>query len=197
MYYGEEIGMENNDPTRKEDVKDPQGITGWPKEKGRDGERTPMQWKGSTNAGFSQAKPWLPVPPSYKTHNVEAESQDPNSILQFYKSVLTLRHNSHALLDGKYIALNQDDPNVISYLRQYKDDTVLVAVNMSGSEQTVSFDLTAQGLAEPKAATLLTTMKTQPPTGPLAKIAMEPFSVYIAKVVGGGAMQAAQKLRLN
>ena len=53
MYYGEEIGMENNDPTRKEDVKDPMGITGWPGYKGRDGERTPMQWDDSANAGFT------------------------------------------------------------------------------------------------------------------------------------------------
>ena len=43
MYYGEELGMENNDPTRKKDVKDPIGVLGWPLEKGRDGERTPMQ----------------------------------------------------------------------------------------------------------------------------------------------------------
>jgi len=70
MYYGEELGMENNDPVRKEDVKDPIGIAGWPAEKGRDGERTPMQWNDSSNAGFSQAAPWLPVPASYKTHNV-------------------------------------------------------------------------------------------------------------------------------
>ena len=83
MYYGEELGMENNDPKRKEDVKDPIGRLGWPKEKGRDGERTPMQWNESANAGFSQARPWLPVPPTYKTHNVTDESKDPNSILEF------------------------------------------------------------------------------------------------------------------
>ena len=65
MYYGEEIGMENNDPKRKEDVKDPIGRTGWPQEKGRDGERTPMQWDAAPNAGFSKKTPWLPVPPSY------------------------------------------------------------------------------------------------------------------------------------
>src|SRR5690349_5931039 len=59
MYYGEEIGMENNDPTRREDVKDPIGRAGWPKEKGRDGERTPMQWNTASNAGFSTAEPWL------------------------------------------------------------------------------------------------------------------------------------------
>ena len=53
LYYGEELGMENNNPTRKEDVEDPIGKLGWPKEKGRDGERTPMQWKNTPNAAFS------------------------------------------------------------------------------------------------------------------------------------------------
>ena len=90
MYYGEEIGMRNNDPKRREDVKDPIGRTGWPKEKGRDGERTPMQWNSEPNAGFSTRKPWLPVPASYRTHNVETESNDPNSILNLYKEVLEL-----------------------------------------------------------------------------------------------------------
>ena len=53
MYYGEEIGMTNNDPTRKEDVRDPIGKLGWPEQKGRDGERTPMQWSDTPNAGFT------------------------------------------------------------------------------------------------------------------------------------------------
>ena len=55
FYYGDEMGMMTTPPTRKEDVKDPIGITGWPLEKGRDGERTPMQWDASANAGFSNA----------------------------------------------------------------------------------------------------------------------------------------------
>ena len=57
MYYGEEIGMQNNDPKRREDVKDPIGRRGWPKEKGRDGERTPMQWNDDPNAGFTTGSP--------------------------------------------------------------------------------------------------------------------------------------------
>ncbi len=52
MYYGEEIGMPTTTPTRREDVKDPIGITGWPKEKGRDGERTPMQWDAGSPGRF-------------------------------------------------------------------------------------------------------------------------------------------------
>jgi len=145
MCYGEEIGMENNDPTRKEDVKDPIGRTGWPEEKGRDGERTPMQWDAAPNAGFSKKDPWLPVPPSYQTHNVASESKDPNSVLNLYKKVLALRHSNEALLDGSYTALNEDDPNVMSYLRSYKGKAVLVALNMSATPQKATFNLSPQG----------------------------------------------------
>src|SRR5262249_49193653 len=111
MYYGEEIGMENNDPVRKQDVKDPVGRVGWPLEKGRDGERTPMQWDATEHAGFTQGKPWLPSRASYKTHNVATELKDPDSILNFYRRLLAMRRNSSALLEGDYIPINQNDPN--------------------------------------------------------------------------------------
>ena len=79
MYYGEELGMENNDPKRKEDVKDPQGVTGWPGEIGRDGERTPMQWSDRKKCRLQQRQTLAAGAPSYKTHNVETEMKDPNS----------------------------------------------------------------------------------------------------------------------
>ena len=112
MYYGEEIGMENTDPKSRDDVQDPIGKIGWPLEKGRDGERTPMQWNDGVNAGFSKAKPWLPVPPSATTHNVETEAKDPDSILNFYRQLLAMRHKEPSLLEGDYFPLNEDDPNV-------------------------------------------------------------------------------------
>jgi len=145
MYYGEEIGMENNDPTRREDVKDPVGRTGWPRETGRDGERTPMQWDATANAGFSQKAPWLPVPPSYRTHNVASESQDPDSVLNLYKKVLALRHTNPALLEGNYTVLNEDDVHVMSYLRSYKGNAVLVALNMSAEPRKARFRLDHEG----------------------------------------------------
>ena len=100
LYYGEEIGMKTTPPTRKEDVKDPIGRTGWPKEKGRDGERTPMQWDDSENGGFSKTAPWLPVPATAKTHNAADEAKDTESILSFYKKLLKLRHTNKELHDG-------------------------------------------------------------------------------------------------
>jgi len=179
MYYGEEIGMRNNDPKRREDVKDPIGRTGWPKEKGRDGERTPMQWNTEPNAGFSTVKPWLPVPPSYRTHNVETESKDPNSILNLYKKVLTLRHSNEALLDGSYTALNENDTHVMSYLRSYKGKAVLVTLNMSATPEKPAFDLAKQGFGGAKLKALIAS------PGALLqgnRITLEPFGLMIAEV---------------
>jgi len=181
MYYGEEIGMANNDPTRKEDVKDPIGQLGWPEQKGRDGERTPMQWNTAPNAGFTTGIPWLPVPMTYETHNVESEKKDPNSILNFYKKLLALRHSNPALLDGDYVALNQDDANVYSYLRRYKGQAVLVVLNMSETPQNVSFDLSKQGFSNGEARTLLSTINGGA-AQKLSRISLPPYTVYIGEV---------------
>src|SRR5215468_3196818 len=121
MYYGEEIGMVTTPPTRIEDVKDPIGMKGWPKDKGRDGERTPMQWSSAVpNAGFTapDVKPWLPIPPNARTVNVEVQSGESESLLNFYKSLLKLRHSEPALMSGDYLTLNPDDPHVFSFLRR-------------------------------------------------------------------------------
>jgi alpha-glucosidase len=181
MYYGEELGMENNDPVRKEDVKDPIGIAGWPTEKGRDGERTPMQWNDSPYAGFSPSSPWLPIPASFKTHNVSGELADPASVLQFYRHLLALRHQERALLYGDYVALNPDNPKVLSYLRRYKNEAVLVVLNMSATAQQISFNLSEDGFASPKATPLLTT-SAGAPNSQIDQIALDPFAVYIARV---------------
>jgi len=179
MYYGEEIGMENNDPTRKQDVKDPIGRTGWPQEKGRDGERTPMQWNTTPNAGFSQKDPWLPPPPSFQTHNVATESKDPNSVLNLYKKVVALRHTNPALLEGTYTALNQDDPNVMSYLRAYKGKALLVALNMSATPQKIVFNLAPQGFAS---ATLKTLIASPKASFDRNEVTLLPFGLLIAEV---------------
>jgi alpha-glucosidase len=161
MYYGEEIGMVTTDPKHKEDVRDPIGITGWPKEKGRDGERTPMQWTPEApNAGFTTATatPWLPVPPSARTINVEVESKDPDSLLNFYKTLLKLRQTEPALMFGDYITLNPDDPNVFSFLRRVPSGkecrNIVVALNMSGEKRTVDFTKKDQGIGGKNAKVL-------------------------------------------
>jgi alpha-glucosidase len=181
MYYGEEIGMENNDPKSKDEVKDPIGRRGWPLEKGRDGERTPMQWTPGKNAGFTTGKPWLPIPPSYKTHNVETEVKDQNSVLSFYRQLLALRHTEPALLDGDYLTLSTDNPDVYTYVRKYKDEAVLVVLNMTGNDQKVRFDLSPLGFKAAKLSVLALSYHN-PPTGMSNGLPMEPYSVFIAKI---------------
>jgi alpha-glucosidase len=126
-------------------------------------------------------KPWLPVPPSYKTHNVDTEKKDPNSVLSFYRQLLALRHHEPALLEGNYIALNEDDPNVLTFVRQYKNEAILVALNMSAGQQKLLLDLSALGFNAPKLSMLLTDFHKGLPSA-ANDLAMEPYSVFIAKL---------------
>jgi len=170
LYQGEEIGQVTTTPTRVEDVRDPIGITGWPKEKGRDGERTPMQWDTSNaQAGFStNPKTWLPVPSSYKTINVQSEQADPHSILSWHRQLTTLRRTNPALANGTMQMLDVQNTKVLSYARVAKGgQTVLVALNMSDTPQTVSLDTRSTrplktlmaspaGMTAPKSAAAIT-----------------------------------------
>jgi glycosidase len=117
---------------------------------------------------------------NYRTHNVASELKDPNSILVFYHRLLELRRTNPALLEGDYVALNENDPNVMSYLRSYKDKAVLVVLNMSGETQKVRFDLAPQGFSSNEAKTLLTTMSGM--QGKITEMTLEPFSVYMGEV---------------
>jgi alpha-glucosidase len=178
MYYGEEIGMENNDPKSRAEVKDPIGRRDWPRNKGRDGERTPMQWTTTVNAGFSTHKPWLPVPASYKTHNVASEQKDANSVLYFYTKLLALRRENPALLDGEYVPLNQDDSNVLAYLRKLPDRAVVIALNMSAQPHTVNVSAAGGNRAQ----TLLTTSAKSWKEQSLENLKLEPFGVYVGEI---------------
>jgi alpha-glucosidase len=142
-----------------------------------------MQWTDGPNAGFSSGHPWLPVPASYKTHNVATEVADPDSVLQFYRQLLKLRHTDRALLDGGYVALNPDDTHVLSYLRRYKDETLVVVLNMSGERQQVRLDLSPLKLRG-RAQTVLTTMRRAPHEMALDELDLEPFAVYLGRING-------------
>ena len=185
MYYGEELGMSTTTPTRIEDVKDPVGRTGWPKDKGRDGERTPMQWNDSKDAGFSTAdKTWLPIPLSAAQYNVEVERHDPDSIFNFYKRLIALRRELPALRDGSYVAVNRDDPNVLAYLRKgpHGTDSVLVALNMSATPQTVSFKLKGFGVSGNSLQVLAAAPKQASEQLSLENVRLDSFGIVIALV---------------
>jgi alpha-glucosidase len=185
MYYGEEIGMRTTDPVRKEDVQDPIGKIGWPQEKGRDGERTPMQWDTSKEAGFSTSeRPWLPVPSSAAEYNVKAESHDPNSILSFYKRLLALRRSEPGLRKGSYLPLDRENPFVLSYLRKDPDkgEAILVVLNMSAETRTVSFDLAAHGVKEMSAIPLIAAPEIGGESTMLTHFTIPAFGVFVGMI---------------
>jgi alpha-glucosidase len=184
-YYGAEIGMVTSTPTRKEDVKDPIGITGWPKEKGRDGERTPMQWTPGVDAGFSTAaKTWLPIPASYTTVNVQTESAEPDSLLNWNKKLIAMRRDVAALHDGGEMMLDTTNAKVLSYVRTApKGSASMVTVlNMSAEEQTVSLDVSAAGIAGSMVKTLLTDEPSLEGATSLKELRVPAFGVWIGSV---------------
>jgi alpha-glucosidase len=184
MYYGEELGMHTTTPTRREDVRDPIGITGWPREKGRDGERTPMQWTAGPQAGFStNPNTWLPIPPSYKTINAAVESNDPNSELDWFKQLIALRRDVPALRDGGMTMLDTDNAAVLSYVRSTGSGlAVVVAMNFTATPQTLTIHLAGSGVAGATVKTLAADDASLKSITTLKEITLPPYTSWVASV---------------
>jgi alpha-glucosidase len=115
--------------------------------------------------------------------NVEVEKKDPDSIYNFYKKLIALRRSNAALREGNYVTLNPDDPNVLSFLRKAPSgETVIVALNMSGSAQTLKFDLKPQGIAGNSAKPLLLAPQAGAKDMKLDNVTIPPFGVVVAEV---------------
>ena len=184
LYEGEEIGMVTTPPARREDIKDPVGLVGWPKDKGRDGERTPMQWDDTENAGFtaSKATPWLPIPPSHKTRNVKAETLDPDSILSWYKGLIALRRTNPSLRDGSQVLLDVANRNVLAWIRQSAGGhAVIVICNFSAREQTVALPLPEHRMRVGHVRTLLKTAGQEDILS-LNAVHLSPFGAYVGEL---------------
>jgi alpha-amylase len=112
LYYGEEIGMQGRKPD--EDI------------------RLPMQWSGEENAGFSGGRPWRSPGANFPQVNVEAQRNDPDSLLSHYRALIQLRQ-SHPALSGDGIQLvNTGHPGVYASLRYNENEALLVLVNLTG-----------------------------------------------------------------
>jgi maltose alpha-D-glucosyltransferase/alpha-amylase len=131
IYYGDEIGMGDNIYLGD-----------------RDAVRTPMQWDGDRNAGFSEANPqqlYLPVviDPEYQTQavNVAAQEANSSSLLWWMKRLIALRNRYSAFARGSFEVLRSDNRKVLAFLRRLGDETILVAVNLSRFTQAAELDL--------------------------------------------------------
>ena len=156
IYQGQELGMENIPFKSIDEVDDistldeykvalDAGLT--PKaalkavaRRSRDNARTPMQWTGEENAGFTAGTPWLRVNSNYTAINVEKETIDPNSVLNFYKKLIALRKDPEYKETVVYGALEpfmEDRHNLMAYYRK-GDKTLLVVGNYQWDEQEIT-----------------------------------------------------------
>ena len=92
----------------------------------RDNCRSPLQWSGAANAGFSEAEPWFPVNKNYPSINAEDEDRDPDSVLNFYRKVIAFRTQSDIVRNGDYKELMPMHPHLYVYERRWQGQTLLV-----------------------------------------------------------------------
>lgn len=156
IYQGQELGMENIPFKSIDEVDDISTLdeykvaldAGLPPEaalkavarRSRDNARTPMQWTGEENAGFTAGTPWLRVNSNYTAINVEKETIDPNSVLNFYKKLIALRKDPEYKETVVYGALEpfmEDRHNLMAYYRK-GDKTLLVVGNYQWDEQEIT-----------------------------------------------------------
>lgn len=150
IYQGEEIGMTNFPFEQESQLQDVESINllkeakkdgkeAWAwngiLHKGRDNARTPMQWDGSENAGFTTGKPWIEVNPNYGQINVKSALDDKNSIVHFYRELIALRNSSDVVKYGDFRLLISEHPQLFAYSRTYQDERIIVCCNFS--EETV------------------------------------------------------------
>lgn len=127
VYSGEEIGMVNG-KIPPDMVQDPAAEGG----EGRDPERTPMQWSGEENAGFTAAShPWLPVNKDYLTRNVASQRKDPSSFYSLYRTLCKLRNTSDIMQGTAFEVIETDNESVLGFTRKKGKKCHVVLVNFS------------------------------------------------------------------
>ena len=144
IYQGEELGMTNaayeiedyrdietknfyQERLKKGDLKEE--IMRSIHAKSRDNARTPMQWNGKKNAGFTEGTPWIKVNPNYNSIHAEDQIKDTNSIFHCYKKLISFRKKHPVFTEGDFQLLLEDDENIFAYERTYKHVKLLVICN--------------------------------------------------------------------
>ena len=156
IYEGQEIGMENCQLESIDEVDDISAIDNYnvaieagvsPEEAlkyvekyGRDNARTPFQWDASENAGFTTGTPWLKMNPNYRELNLAAQKDDPDSVFNYYKKLISLRKDPRykdTLVWGGLEPYLNDRHNVMAYLRKGENETILVIANYQSEPQVL------------------------------------------------------------
>lgn len=156
VYQGQELGM-TNAPFREEDYRDIQAVNQiratrsrpsarlempfllrYLRRYSRDHARTPMQWSGAPNAGFTTGNPWLMVNPNYPQINAAEQQDRDDSVLNFYRRALSIRRVWIDLIrDGSFEPVDPKNKNVMAYARRLGDRTLLVLCSLSPKKSSV------------------------------------------------------------
>lgn len=165
VYEGEELGMTNVHYTSLDQYEDLESLNAYDenvtKEKivdkptmlkylshiSRDNARTPMHWDDSKNAGFTTGTPWFALNPNYTTINAKEEVDRDDSVFNYYRQLIALRHSHDLIVLGDYEELDPDDDQVFAYRRHYNGQTLLVINNFTDQTVTRDYD---QGNASEK-----------------------------------------------
>ena len=150
IYQGEEIGMTNTDFTDISQFKDVESLNHYEilQQKGlsakdalriiqihsRDNGRTPMQWNGEVNGGFTTGTPWIGVNGNSRRINAESQVGDADSIFQYYKKLVAMRKEYDVIAYGDITPLDEKHPSVVAYERSYEDEKMVVVCNFYKSE---------------------------------------------------------------
>lgn len=155
IYQGQELGMENVPFSSIDEIDDistldeyqvalnaglsPADALHAVAKFSRDNARTPMQWSGEANAGFTTGKPWLKVNPNYTSINAADQLEDPDSVRSFYKELIALRKDpdyKETVVYGELKPYLEEQHNLMAYYRK-GEQTLLVIGNYQMEEQTV------------------------------------------------------------
>ena len=154
IYQGEELGMTNICLPIEEHVDletlntyeervgmgyDPEAVMASIHARSRDNARTPMQWTGKENAGFTTGTPWMPVNPNYVDINAEAALKDPDSVFYHYQNLIRLRKEYDVLRNGSFELLCPEDEKVFAYTRDTQQEHMLVVCNFTA--ETLRYDV--------------------------------------------------------
>lgn len=153
IFQGEELGMTNAGYTDISQYRDVESTNYYQimlergktkeealhilNERSRDNGRTPMQWNGGENAGFTSGRPWISLPDNYKTINVEAEMADEDSILYYYRRLIAIRKEEPAVAEGSIEFIETSDPQILAYRRILGEDEILAIHNFGKEEKAV------------------------------------------------------------
>ncbi|WP_407270912.1 glycoside hydrolase family 13 protein [Radiobacillus sp. PE A8.2] len=194
IYQGQEIGMTNvqfesiedyNDVAIKnlyhnelEEGKQHEEIMEIIWKNGRDNSRTPMQWNGDAQAGFTTGTPWLKVNPNFTNINVAKSIQEDNSIYHYYKRLIELRKANDVLIYGSYELILEDHDQIYSYIRKLDDKLVLVVTNLFAEAATFTLP---ENLTGRKAELLIANYEVDEDN--LIETTLRPYEARVYKLI--------------